>query len=488
MGIEDYRHSARYRRRLMLDYRLLFPHLSDPDDHALAALTREHLEGAYESRLRHIEKFYGKDPKAADTQRARLTAGFEHMVAFVDERDAYTRRTGNDPLLPEPKKEEKPYKSIFLNQQRRARLVAIGGGKGGIGKSLVTSNLAIALSTLGKQVVAVDMDLGGADLHLSLGMRNLSRSLNDFLEKKYESLEEVRLKTPYRNLTLIATDSSRLGAANIKYAHKEKILRHLGNLDCDIILVDLGAEVSFNVLDIFLAADHRYIVTSTEPTSVLEAYGLVKLSLYRKIRHFAGELIPPQSELGEVMDEFLYEREEPVNGNPRTMWQLIDYVGKADPELQKKLLKLIWHYHIDLVINMSERNADVGIAQTITRLAQDNLALNVNHSYLVPMDRAVRDCARKLIPVTIDAPTSAAARALVKIAQDASYLDSSREKLARRIDAIARAAKERLHKMGELSALGDPTQPINKIVPVEQAEGKESKLRAFLNKEIRFRR
>ena len=221
---------------------------------------------------------------------------------------------------------------------------------------------------------------------------------------------------------------------------------------------------------------------------MLEAYGLIKLRLFRKFRHFAKELIPPQSDLGEIFDEFLHEREKPTNGNPRTVWQLIDLVGQNDQELQKKLLKLLWYYPVDLVINMAERENDVAIAQTITKLAQENLALNLQHSYLVPMDRQVRECARKLIPVVIEAPTSNAAKALVKVAKDASYLDASKNEVARRIDSIARAAKERLRRMGEYSVIGNPTQPLNKIAPIAQEEKQESKLRSFLSKEIRLRR
>ncbi len=490
MGVEDYLQSARYRRRLALDYRFLFPNLTEPDEQTLATLTREQLETAFEIRSNQIEKYNGRDRQAADEQRARLNASFQHLIAFADERDALARRIGTDPLGTDEASDHSEFKSVFLTNHRRVRIVAVGGGKGGIGKSLVAANLAIALATMGKTIVAVDMDLGGADLHLALGLRNLPRSLNDFLERKYENLEEVRLQTAYRNLSIIATDSSRLGVANIKHAHKEKVLRHLAKLDCDIVIVDLGAEVSFNVLDIFLAADHRYVVTSTEPTSVLEAYGLVKLSLFRKIRHFANELIPPSSPLGEQLADFLFEREDGEtngNGKPRTIWQLVDLVAQTDPDLHRKLLKLIWAYHIDLVINMSERDKDWAIAQTMTRLCQENLAVNIQHSYLVPWDQRVRECARALMPVVINASSSAASRALIQMATEASFLGGSKEEISKKIEEIAPAVKERVKKMSEMSALGRPGQPVNKIVSLGEQE-KPSKLKEFLAKEIRFRR
>ena len=96
MGIEDYLQSARYRRRLALDYRFLFPNLMDPDELALANLTREQLESAYEIRLHQIETYNGKDRKAAEEQRSRLNASLQHLIAFADERDAMVRRIGAD--------------------------------------------------------------------------------------------------------------------------------------------------------------------------------------------------------------------------------------------------------------------------------------------------------------------------------------------------------------------------------------------------------
>jgi flagellar biosynthesis protein FlhG len=489
MGIEDYHNSARYRQKLAVDLRLLFPHLTEPDEQTFSMLTGEMLQNAYEERRREVNERFGSNLKELEPRMARLTSGFEHLTGFLDARQAFIRRQGRDPLRRDPAAAEATgFKSVFLGASRRSKLVAVGGGKGGIGKSLVAANLAIGLAAQGRQVVAIDMDLGGADLHLSLGLRTLPRSLNDFIENKFETLDEVRLGTAYKNLSLIATDSSRLGAANIKFAHKEKILRHLGRLDCDIVLVDLGAEVSFNVLDVFLAADHRYVVTSTEPTSVLEAYGLIKLSLYRKLRHFAGEMVPTGSDLGQVIDGFLFEKDT-QNGNPKTVWQLLDYVGKHDPELHQKLLKILYNYRVDLVINMSEREADMSIAKTIARLCQDNLAINLQRGYRIPWDRRVRDSARKLIPVAIDAPASDAAKALLHIAGEAFALHGAEAELSQRIFEIATGAKERTLKMREMAVLNDPNQPVNRLIPLETEEPTTTaRLRDFLNREIKFRR
>jgi flagellar biosynthesis protein FlhG len=489
MSIEDYQGSAHYRQRLLQDLHVLFPHLTDPDEQSLFKLTRETTENAYEARLQEIIQRFGPTAKETEARQTRLAASFEHLIQFLDARQAYARRHGSDPLEIPGDDNGNGYRSIFLSAHRRARLIAVGGGKGGIGKSMVAANMAVALAAMGRQVVAIDMDLGGADLHLALGLRTLPRSLNDFIEHKYETLDEVRLSTAYRNLSIIATDSSRLGVANIKFAHKEKVLRHLGKLDCDVVLVDLGAEVSFNVLDVFLAADHRYVVTSPEPASVLEAYGLVKLSLYRKSRHFASEMVPASAELAKTIDLFLQEKDAEEEGVPKNVWQLVEHIGRSDPELQRRLLKILYGYSVDLIVNMSERDADAAIAKTFIRLCQDNLAINLQRGYRVPWDRRVRESARRLIPIVIDGPGGDAAKSLLRIAVDAASHQTDESTLSHRLNDIAVGAKERVQKMREMAALNAPGQPVNTLIPVEeQTPTASERLRGFLNKEIRFRR
>ncbi len=488
MRLDDYRNSAHYRQRLSTELRTLFPESPADDDELIAGLTRENVEQAFEARRHELIQRFGSNIIELDLRQSRLTACCEHVLEFHDAILAEARRTGATPAATVAEPDERLFQSIFLGEKHRAQILAVGGGKGGVGKSMVAANLAVTLASLGRQVIAVDLDLGGADLHLSLGLRSLGRSLNDFVDRKYESLDDIRLATAYKNLSLIATDSSRLGAANIKYADKEKVLRAVGQLDCDIVLIDLGAEVSFNVLDVFLAADRRYVVTSPEPTSVLEAYGLIKLSLYRKLRHFAGELLPPASDLGRMFDSLIFEKNIDEKDRPKNMWQLIDRVGEADRALQAKLLKVLYSYEIDLVINMSESERDVNIARAVAKLCQENLALNLRHGYRVPWDRAARDAARRLIPLVVDSPNSAAAHTLAKMAADASATPMAPDAVSKRLTTIAAGAKQRTQKMNEMSALGSPHEAVHSLIPPISPElrTKITRVRDFLNKDVHF--
>ena len=102
----------------------------------------------------------------------------------------------------------------------RKTIIAGGGAKGGVGKSALAANLAVGLSLLGQQVVLADLDLGGADVHLYLGVKSLAKTWNDLLDKKVNSIEDILTPTPFEGLKLIGGDSSKLGSDNLPYSQK----------------------------------------------------------------------------------------------------------------------------------------------------------------------------------------------------------------------------------------------------------------------------
>lgn len=163
----------------------------------------------------------------------------------------------------------------------RPRVWAVGGGKGGVGKSVVATNLAVRVAQLGHRVVIVDGDLGGANLDTLLGCERPTRSLTQFFDREVERLADVACPTELPNLSLVAGDSDGLGAANPVHAQKLKLIRHLRSLPCDLVVVDLGAGTSFNTLDLYLAADLGLVVTTPEPTALQNAFAFIKTAMLR---------------------------------------------------------------------------------------------------------------------------------------------------------------------------------------------------------------
>src|SRR5512145_3059573 len=150
-------------------------------------------------------------------------------------------------------------------RRRARRVISVGGGKGGIGKSLISANLGIELARRGKQVVLVDADLGGANLHTTLGIDLPRRTLSDFIERKVAKMEDVVTPTGIPNLGLVSGALDHLDAANPKYAQKMRLLRHVQQMD----------------------VDYAILVLVPEPTAIENAYRFVKAAFWRRMRNVA---------------------------------------------------------------------------------------------------------------------------------------------------------------------------------------------------------
>jgi flagellar biosynthesis protein FlhG len=232
---------------------------------------------------------------------------------------------------------------------------AIGGGKGGVGKSVLSVLLSYWLARTGKRTVIVDFDLGGANLHSLMGVRSPSKTLYDFVKKKYTVLEDICINTPLENLRLISGASEVLSLANPHFSQKVKLINHLSKMDTDYVLLDLGAGTSFNVLDFFLAAHKKIVVLTPEPTAIQNAYMFVRNAVYRMFSRFSRQNESFQTLIKTAMD--------PKNElNIRTVKEVLQYVedigGKEVSEPLQKELGLIRPAVItNMVKNDREKNA-----------------------------------------------------------------------------------------------------------------------------------
>src|SRR5271169_3293387 len=130
-------------------------------------------------------------------------------------------------------------------------IIAVGGGKGGVGKSFFASNLACGLAKIGRSVILVDADLAGANIHILFGIKYPERTLGDYLKKNVATLADVLLPTQLPNLSLLCGASDFLELANPHYTQKQKVISEITRLNADMIVIDIGAGASLNNLDFF---------------------------------------------------------------------------------------------------------------------------------------------------------------------------------------------------------------------------------------------
>ncbi|MET0343957.1 MAG: P-loop NTPase [Polyangiales bacterium] len=158
---------------------------------------------------------------------------------------------------------------------------AIAGGKGGVGKSVVAANLAVAVARRGLRCLLIDADLGGGNQHTLFGVEAPRVTLDAFLAGEARSLVEVSGRTRYHGLALVFARCDALGAANPKHSQKQKFLRHVASAPTDVVILDLGAGTTLNTLDLFLAARVQVVVTTPELTAIQNAYGFIKCASQR---------------------------------------------------------------------------------------------------------------------------------------------------------------------------------------------------------------
>ena len=161
----------------------------------------------------------------------------------------------------------------------RPRVFAVTSGKGGVGKTNVVGNLAIACQRMGKKVLVLDADLGLANLDIIYGI-NPGHDIGETIRGERE-LSKVLVKGP-EGVTVIPASSGVQELAHLTEGQKVNLLSEFDTLNTrfDLLFIDTGAGVSSNVIFFNLAAEERLIVVSPEPTSITDAYALMKILFF----------------------------------------------------------------------------------------------------------------------------------------------------------------------------------------------------------------
>lgn len=302
----------------------------------------------------------------------------------------------------------------LVRKSQPRRIIAVGGGKGGIGKTLVSVNLAIALAQKGQRVVLVDADLGGANLHTCLGIAQPKTTLSDYVERRVSRLEEIRMPTGIADLTLIGGAQDALDSANLKFQQKQKLIRNLQTLDADTIVVDLGAGTHFNVLDFFLLAQHGILVLLPEPTSIENAYRFIKSAFFRRMQEVQGAI-----GLEDVIDSALSTRD----GAVRTPLEFISRAKAFDEEAGARLERELEAFRVRLVVNQARGPADQDVGPAVVSAWRKFFGLNLDYLGAIGYDDEAWRAVRKRRPLLIERPDSTAALALRRVADNLLALD-----------------------------------------------------------------
>ncbi len=272
---------------------------------------------------------------------------------------------------------------------------SVGGGKGGVGKSVATANIGCALAATGRKVVLVDADLGGANLHTCFGITFPERGLDDFIQGRVKTLDDAAIPTAQPNLRLICGAGEFLGIANPTSDRKHRLLRHIKRFKADYIIVDLGAGAYFSVLDFFAISDEGIIVLVPDPAALQNAYMFLKGFVYRRLeRLFAGDA----GMLALVRDAT--DAKSP-NG-VRSFSDLCGRLGAKDASAAEKAEKEIGAYHPKLLLNMAVTAGDERAVDAFIAAAKTFLGIEAEPAGVLYSRPSVAAAARKMLPFMLD--------------------------------------------------------------------------------------
>ncbi len=295
------------------------------------------------------------------------------------------------------------------------RVISVGGGKGGIGKTLVAANLAIELARRGNRVVLLDADLGGANLHTCLGIDLPRRTLSDFLERRIERIEDVITPTTVPNLGLVSGAMDHLGAANPTLAHKMRLLRHLQGIEADHIILDLGAGTHLNVLDFFLVSDHGILVLVPEPTAVENAYRFVKAAFWRRVRNVVA-VYGFEELLERVMSGAAF----------RSAIDTIAALSARHPEAGQLVASQLQAFRPRLIVNQARTPEDREIGHAVVAAWRKFFGLEMDYLGHIPYEETMWRMTRARLPLLVHSPEGATARSFAVIADRLAALDEAK--------------------------------------------------------------
>ena len=275
---------------------------------------------------------------------------------------------------------------------------SVGGGKGGVGKSFISSSLAITLAQQGFRVVLVDLDLGGANVHTCLGHDIPALCLSDYLSGRQAHLRDVLVQSSIKNLSFISGANDALNIANLRGTKKEALIREIKALDFDYILLDLGAGTTENTLDFFIIADRAIISFVPEPTSIENAYRFIKAAFYRKLK-----LVEHSVGLRQVVDEAMDHKN---HKGIRTPADLIRYVSQIDPVAGRQFQAEVQGFKLYFLMNQVRTRADVEVGMSIQSVCRRYFGIETEYVGYLDFDNAVWQALRRKRPLLLEFPYS----------------------------------------------------------------------------------
>ena len=309
------------------------------------------------------------------------------------------------------------------------QIIPIASGKGGVGKSLISANLAIALGKAGKKVILADLDLGASNLHLVIGQQAPKAGLGTFLTGQ-SKFEDIILQTEYENVSFIPGDSEIPGLSLLKSEQKSQIIKKFQQFNADYLIIDLGAGTHLNILDFFLLSPQGIIVTSPTVTATLNAYLFLKNAVFRLMYNS----FPKKSPAYQFLENL---KKDASSLQKMYIPKLIEAISEIDPTNAKIFQHRMEQFRPRLIMNMINDPKDTDKTLKIRRSCKEYLGIDLEYLGVIYRDSMQDVALSSRLPIIVYKPQSIVSQAIFRLS-DKILL--SQEAQFENIDSIIQAS------------------------------------------------
>ncbi len=296
--------------------------------------------------------------------------------------------------------------------KNRPRIIwAVGGGKGGTGKTFLSANLAIALGIDRGDVIAIDADLGGPNLHTLLGVRENGQDLGDFIRNQVDRLGDIAMPTSFPGLRLIRGSENTLFLANLNHYKKLKLIRQIKSLPAQRVIIDLGTGSAFNTLDLFVIASPGILVVTPEPTAIENTYLFMKSCALRILNAYARYF---------EIRNFNKRAQDEFETRSTTLRAFLESLAASDGSAGQVLTAALKSLKLYLVVNKARDKKDVLLGRSIVDLVRKYFLINLELLGTIPYDERVHWSLKKLSPFIFEFPESAVSQSIRAMAESLS--------------------------------------------------------------------
>lgn len=303
-----------------------------------------------------------------------------------------------------------------LSSLIKTKIWAIGGGKGGIGKSLITCNLGLSFTRLKHKVLLVDADLGAPNLHTFLGVEGNRLSLSRFLKNKTSNIQHIISRTNIPGLDLINGAKDLISAGSINRDKFSVMREAFKGLEYDHILLDIGPGTYENTINLFLLADEGILVTTPELTSIENTYRFIKCLFLHQIKKIISS--KENNKLKHLIQMIISKKS--AAHKPKTVLDIIRELRKQDWNDRNIIKAVMGETDISLVVNhtkmLKSEYKDLGIS--MKKVFYDYFGIEMAYTGKICYENYVEDSIRYSRPLIKYYNNSAGAKAIKRIAQE----------------------------------------------------------------------